>query len=131
LIDEKHRLGEIVFLTESMEERSRRVRPVVAEQVDVKKEFCVDIYCSVWTRPLTVYFDSALVDRDRRRARRRRIENTIGNSMNPLKNRLKRAIYADITGNPFVSLSEHPVAWSRMANAPTGIVVPSRCQHPS
>jgi hypothetical protein len=30
-IDEKHRLGEIVFLTKSMKERSCRVRPAAAE----------------------------------------------------------------------------------------------------
>jgi hypothetical protein len=44
MIDEKHRLGEIVFLTESMEERSCWTRPAAAEQFDIEKQLCVDVY---------------------------------------------------------------------------------------
>lgn len=39
LTDEKYRLGEIWVLTETMQERSYRIRSVAAEQFDVEKQF--------------------------------------------------------------------------------------------
>lgn len=37
---------------------------MVSEQRYVEDELCVDTYCSVQLRPLTVDFDNGLVDRD-------------------------------------------------------------------
>jgi len=64
LVNEKHSVGKIVFLTESMKKCSRWISAVTAEQFHVKNQFCVEVYCSVQPRPLTVDFDSGLVNRD-------------------------------------------------------------------
>ena len=55
-----------MFLAESMQERSRRIGAVSAEQLGVKNQFCVEVYCSVQPRPFAVDFDSGLVNRDPR-----------------------------------------------------------------
>ena len=64
LIDEKHRFGEIVFLAESMQERSRRIGAVASEQPTVENQLRVKIYRSVQLKPLAVYLDSGLVKSD-------------------------------------------------------------------
>jgi hypothetical protein len=84
-----------VFLDDSVKERSRRIGTMSLEQLSVEKEFCVEIYCSVQSRPLIVGFDSGSVGSDPLRLRRRRVRDAVGQSMNPLKDRLKRATYAD------------------------------------
>jgi hypothetical protein len=75
LVNEKHSVGEIVFLTESVKERSRWISPMSSEQLHIKNQFCVEIYCSVQPRPFTVDFDSGLA-------------NAISDSVNQLINRL-------------------------------------------
>jgi hypothetical protein len=47
LIEGNQRLGEVVFLTDSIEKRSCWIRFVMAEQLDVKKQFFVDVCCGV------------------------------------------------------------------------------------
>ncbi len=77
LIDEKHRFGEIVFLADPMQERSCRIGAVTAEQMGVKNQLCVEVYCSVQPRPLAVNLDSGLVNRDPRGLRPRRVRSAV------------------------------------------------------
>ncbi len=84
-----------MFLLDSMQKRSRRISTMASEQLYVKNQLCVDIYCSIQPRPLTVNFDSGFVNCDPLRLRLRRIGNAIRYSMYPLKDRLTRAFYAE------------------------------------
>jgi hypothetical protein len=86
-----------------VEKRSRRINPMVLEQRDIKDHFCVTLYCSVQPRPLAVDFDSGLVDRDPPRLRLRWVRHAVSQPMFPLKNRLKRAFYAEWLNNRFYS----------------------------
>ena len=91
------------------------------EQLHIKEQFSIEVYCGVQPRPLTVDFDSGLVNRDPLRLRRRRVRDAVGQSVNPLKDRLKRPIYAEEMQTDFVSLSGRPATWRRTANALTGV----------
>jgi len=64
LIDGKHGLGEIVFLAEPMEKCRCWIGALPPEQLHVKNQLCVEVYCSVQPRPLAVDLDSGLVNRD-------------------------------------------------------------------
>ncbi|GGN94126.1 hypothetical protein GCM10009030_20180 [Haloarcula pellucida] len=63
-INEKHCLGDIVFLSEPMQERRRGVGPAAAEHVNFEQQlrFCVD--SSVEPLFLAIGLDLFLVDRD-------------------------------------------------------------------
>jgi len=84
-----------VFLTESVKECSRWISSMPSEQLYIKNQFCVPVYCSVQPRPFTVDFDSGLVNCDPRRRRRRRVANAISDSVNTLANRMMPAFYAE------------------------------------
>jgi hypothetical protein len=43
-----------VFLAEPIQKRRRRIGAMASEQLHVKNQFCVDVYCSVQPRPLAV-----------------------------------------------------------------------------
>jgi len=93
-IDEKHGLGEVVFLGESMKERSSWICPVRSEQIDTQNQLGVEVYCSVQRRPLAIDLDSGFVYGDPLRLRLRRVRNAVSYSMYPLKDCLMRALNA-------------------------------------
>jgi hypothetical protein len=94
LIDEKHGGLEIVFLGEVGQKRICWIGTVMTKQRDIENQLCVEVYCSIQPRPLTVNFDSGFVDRDPRRLRRRRVRNAVSNSMYPVPNGPVRAFDA-------------------------------------
>ncbi|SEP11330.1 hypothetical protein SAMN04487948_114117 [Halogranum amylolyticum] len=71
------------------------------EQYDVKNYLCVEVYCSVQPRPLTIKFDSGLVDSDSPRLRLRRVCDTVDQLLYLLGNRLRRAFDAEEMQNRF------------------------------
>lgn len=94
LIDEKLSLGEIMFLTEFLQKRSRRISAMSSKQRNVKNHLCLDVYCSVHPRPLAVDLDSGFVNSDPRRRRRRRIASAVSQPMHPVPNHAMRAFNA-------------------------------------
>ncbi|ELZ85194.1 hypothetical protein C454_01660 [Haloferax gibbonsii ATCC 33959] len=84
-----------MFLGKSMEKRSSRVGTMSSKQFDVKNQLCLGVYCSVQPRPLTIDFDSGLVDRNPLRLRLRRVVTAVGQPMYPLPNRLVGAFNAE------------------------------------
>lgn len=82
-----------------MEKRSRRIDAMPTKHGDVEEQLRLDIYYSVYPRPLTIEFDSGLVDRDPRRLRRRRVVKDIIYSMYSLMDRLMRAFQAKYSKN--------------------------------
>jgi len=47
-----------------MQECSRWISAMPPEQLHVENQFCVEVYCSIQPRPLTIDFDSGFVDGD-------------------------------------------------------------------
>jgi len=88
-----------MFLAESMQERSRRIGAVATEQLSVKNQFCVEVYCSVQPRPLAVDLDSGPVNSDPCRRSRRRVGNAVSLSMYPIPNSSMRALNAQFSKN--------------------------------
>lgn len=93
-IDEKRCVREIMFLGESMQKRSCWVGTTPAKQRDIEQQFCLDVYCSVYSRPLAVDLDSGFVNRDPRRRRRRRVAPAVSQPIYPVPDRSMRPFYA-------------------------------------
>ncbi len=70
LINKKLSLGEIVFLAELLQKRSRRISTMSTKQRNVENQLLLEVYCSIQPRPLAVSLDSGFVDNDPRRRRR-------------------------------------------------------------
>jgi hypothetical protein len=77
-----------------IQERSRRIGTVAAEQLGVENQLRVKVYCSVQPRPFAVDFDSGLVNCDPRGLRPRRVWSTVSQPMYPVPNRSMRAFNA-------------------------------------
>lgn len=99
LINEKLSIREIVFLTEPVQKRSRRIGAMPTKQHDIKNQLCLSIYCSVQPRPLTINFDSSLIDCDPLRLRLRRVVSAVSQPMNPVPDRSIRAFNASFSEN--------------------------------
>jgi hypothetical protein len=78
-----------VILDDRMKKCSRRISAVTFEQLQVKKQPRVEIYCGIQPRSFAVDSDSGFIDRNPLRLRRRRVRNAVGQPMNPLKDCLK------------------------------------------
>jgi len=78
-----------------MQKRSSWIGAVRPEQIDTQNQLVVEVYCSIQPRPLAIDFDSGLIYGDPLRLRLRRVGNAVSDSMNPLKNCLMRALYAE------------------------------------
>jgi hypothetical protein len=99
LIDEKLSLRGIVFLGEASQERSCWIGAVPSKQHHVENQLCVDVYCSIQPRPLTVDFDSGLANGDPLRLRRRRVRTAVSEPMNPISNLPVRAFNTEFSEN--------------------------------
>ncbi|GAA0278182.1 hypothetical protein GCM10009000_111790 [Halobacterium noricense] len=62
-----------MFFLEFLQKRSRWIGAMPLKQRDIEDQLCVDVYCSIQPRPLTVNFDSSLVNGDPLRLRLRRV----------------------------------------------------------
>ena len=108
-IDEKLRVGDIVFLGEAMQKRRRGIGPAAAVDINLQQQLRVRVDRGVEPLVLAIYLDLLLIDCDPRRRCRRGVALGLGQLLFPIPDRLITAIDTNQAKTPSTSRTDNPI----------------------